>query len=373
MIGSGGAVARLAVMLVLAGLVACGGKQTGESTEKALVSPAGETVSLLPSSDLPTETVVSGEAQLYTGRELFDYIDGGADLYLEFGFVDAAVREYKSPAGEDITASIYRMEDPEAAFGIFSVNRRGASEPAKMGAIGARSEYEFLFCHGVYYVQVQSTATDSVTGKTIDQIAARIDSSLAGQPSDWPEALKLLPRTGFVPHSEVYVEGPLGLGSRWHMSDENLLALSDTVPGVMASFMVRQGGHPALYLVVEYPDSAFAQNVFAGLEQHFAETAEQERAQDPGLQFKSEDGRLVYSSARTMDAIVLKGVNLTALFENITAGHGSNPHGGSGIANPHGGGMGGMMSPHGAMPGGMANPHGGDSSGSAAPNPHGSN
>ncbi|MFC1544541.1 DUF6599 family protein [Gemmatimonadota bacterium] len=348
------------VLCILAVLAACGGNQSSGG------DISGTTAALLPAENLPGGSLSEGEAQLYQGRELFDYSDGGADLYLEFGFVEAAVREYKSPVGDDITAVVYRMEDPEAAFGVFSIIRRGAFTPRKMGAMGARSEFEYIFCHGDFFVQVQSTGQDTLTARVVDEISAKIDSELEGGSTDWPKALSLLPRRGFVPHSEVYFEGPLALNSRRFISDKNLFALSDSIPGAMASFMVRDGGHPAIYLVIEYPDSAFSRRVFDSLEEFYQNTADQDRDQDANVQFKTGDDRIIYSNARKMDAIVLRGVHLTALFENIAAGHGG---------NPHGGGAGEMMSPHGGgAPGGMANPHGGVSpSKEQTPNPHGTN
>ena len=71
-------------VLTLTILAACTGQKSGESKP-------GATATLLPSENLPAETLVEGQAQVYAGNELSDYIDGGADLFLEFGFVEAAV------------------------------------------------------------------------------------------------------------------------------------------------------------------------------------------------------------------------------------------------------------------------------------------
>ena len=58
----------------------------------------------------------------YTGASLFGYMNGGAELYLEYGFSGAWINEIHLTGGQYIT-EIYRMNGPEEAFGIFSVSR----------------------------------------------------------------------------------------------------------------------------------------------------------------------------------------------------------------------------------------------------------
>jgi len=56
----------------------------------------------------------------YDGEALWGLINGGADLYLEYGFNKLLLQliEWK---GYKFRIEIYRMKSPEAAVGIFSV------------------------------------------------------------------------------------------------------------------------------------------------------------------------------------------------------------------------------------------------------------
>ena len=45
----------------------------------------------------------------YEGRALSGYMNGGAELYHEYGFVALSVQEVVMPGGEEITAEVFRM------------------------------------------------------------------------------------------------------------------------------------------------------------------------------------------------------------------------------------------------------------------------
>lgn len=69
------------------------------------------------------EIVVKRERQ-YKGEALYGFMNGGSELYLEYGFkhlraIDVTYR------GEDYTIEIYKMESPEDAFGIYSIHTYG--------------------------------------------------------------------------------------------------------------------------------------------------------------------------------------------------------------------------------------------------------
>ena len=60
----------------------------------------------------------------YKGEALYGFMNGGSELYLEYGFKHLRALDviYK---GEEYTIEIYKMESPEDAFGIYSVHTYG--------------------------------------------------------------------------------------------------------------------------------------------------------------------------------------------------------------------------------------------------------
>ena len=59
---------------------------------------------------------------VYTPENLWDFINGAADTYLAYGFVDLHVAEYKKGKNV-IKLEIYRHSDNTMAFGIYSTER----------------------------------------------------------------------------------------------------------------------------------------------------------------------------------------------------------------------------------------------------------
>ncbi|MDP3436316.1 MAG: hypothetical protein Q8S04_03670 [Bacteroidales bacterium] len=66
------------------------------------------------------ELMVTRE-RTFTGTALYGFMNGGSDLYLEYGFKELRALEvtYK---GEQYSIEIYKMPSPEDAFGIYSLH-----------------------------------------------------------------------------------------------------------------------------------------------------------------------------------------------------------------------------------------------------------
>ncbi len=85
----------------------------------------------------------------YQGRSLSGYMNGGAELFHEYGFVALSMQEVSVAGAGEITVEIFRMSSPRAAYGIYSVSRHGcAGADTATGAV----------CEGAY--QIQGTARE---------------------------------------------------------------------------------------------------------------------------------------------------------------------------------------------------------------------
>lgn len=65
---------------------------------------------------------ITESAVVYKGDDLYFLIDGGADLFLEFGFKEVAAADYYKENSK-LHVEIYEMESAERAWGIFSIRR----------------------------------------------------------------------------------------------------------------------------------------------------------------------------------------------------------------------------------------------------------
>jgi hypothetical protein len=148
-----------------------------------------------------------GDAVRFYSSDLYRYMDGGADIYLKYGLVALAHREYKR-AGVEMTVDVFDMGGPLQAFGIYSAERSPEYHFIDIGAEGYSSESTLNFLQGRYYVRLSAFGNGAATA--LDNFARAISRSIGGDRS-LPALLDILPRENRVARSEKYVvQAPAG-------------------------------------------------------------------------------------------------------------------------------------------------------------------
>ena len=146
-------------------------------------------------------------AARFYSSDLYRYMDGGADIYLKYGLVGLAHREYQS-AGVEMTVDVFDMGSPLQAFGIYSAERSPEYHFISIGAEGYSSESTLNFLQGRYYVRL--SAFGDRAAPALDSFARTISRSIGGDRS-LPAVLDILPRENRVARSEKYVmQSPAG-------------------------------------------------------------------------------------------------------------------------------------------------------------------
>jgi hypothetical protein len=164
---------------------------------------------------IPAEVKTRLAALLPTGKnaprfyssDLYRYMDGGADIYLKYGLVAMAHREYQ-PAGVDMTVDVFDMGGPLQAFGMYSAERSPEYHFIPIGAEGYNSELTLNFLQGRYYVRLSAFGDGAVPA--LDNFARAISRRIGGDRS-LPALLDILPRENRIARSEKYVvDAPAG-------------------------------------------------------------------------------------------------------------------------------------------------------------------
>ena len=160
---------------------------------------------------------VSGESKLYVGDDLFNLINGGAELYHEFGFAEVLVTEILIQGTDPLKVEIYDMGSPEAAWGIYSMTTTSNSRQVYLGVAGRQGEGFTQFIKSnymvyMYYDQIQDTLLQYVGGC----ISGHIELSYG------PPALMDIVEVGEGEAEKLfYFKGNLGLSSvyNFHYKD----------------------------------------------------------------------------------------------------------------------------------------------------------
>lgn len=166
--------------------------------------PAQESPLLLP-AELPGLAIIRSDS--FDGPSLWGYINGGADVYLEYGFERVWVQETETPEGSQ-KVDIYRMSEPAAAFGIYTISSFRC--PARLAGMDEScvNPFQVQFRKGNFYVSVQNSLGTEAAGVMSRELALRISGKLSGQPHPFPWLESFMARTDL---HIVYVTGRLGL------------------------------------------------------------------------------------------------------------------------------------------------------------------
>jgi hypothetical protein len=185
------------------------GKFLAAATAALITVAAGAQSVLVPRALSGMDGIESAQSRIFTETSLYGYINGGAELYLEYGFDTLLVTELVVE-GSDIKAEVYRMKDPEAAFGIFSVSRFRCNGGAKLTEHLCRSAYQLQFCKGPFYISIiNDTGSDDDQKRSSDLARLMIDN--IEEPSFDPGSFYNEALDEDTMRGAVLVRGPLGI------------------------------------------------------------------------------------------------------------------------------------------------------------------
>lgn len=253
----------------------------------AAAAAAGPGLTPLAAPPAPAGWQLAGSLRLYTGRELYGHIDGGAELFHEFGFVDLLVASYADSAGRTLDLECYRMEDARAAHAIYLL-KCGAETPlAALARRHSASPYQLTLVAGEVFVQVNNPGGDA--GR-LPAMAALADAVAAERPAPGADSLLArLPRGSLRPGSERLLRGAFGTESYLPFAGGDALALGDRVYAALGEY--GEAEPPERFFIAAYPNGATAQAALAALAATCRRDATLEDGDDRSLHFQDYAGR----------------------------------------------------------------------------------
>ena len=191
--------AALAVMMIA--LAACSG---GEPTQVA-PGPATATGFDLPTDgELPGWSLVT-DPEHYEVDNLWDYINGQADFFIDYGFVRVDAAEYRNDQeSSSVVLEVYRMGRPQEAFGIFAAERTSDDRPLEIGAGAYLGANVLGFWQGEHYVKLTSFDEGPTIKTLLTGLAEAVSSRIPSRDHEL-EALLLFPDEGRVEASERFI------------------------------------------------------------------------------------------------------------------------------------------------------------------------
>jgi len=143
-------------------------------------------------------------SDVYTPDNLWDLINGAAESYLSYDFIDLHLADYKSKSGVEIHVEIYRHSSAANAFGIYSSERSPEYNFVEVGVQGYVEEGILNFNSGKYYIKLYTSDSGEEVEESLLLISRGISDHL-GEDNTWPELLATFPPKGKIPNRDHYV------------------------------------------------------------------------------------------------------------------------------------------------------------------------
>ena len=229
------------LVALAAGMLACGGgSDDAEPTSLSQYFPDRL-------ADVGFDRV--SEVRTFVSDSLWEYINGGAELYHSFGFVRVSTADYKS-ADTELVLDLYQFESSDGAYGLYAALRPDEPDIVPLGVEGYFTGSSLEFVKGDIMVRLVGYDASEATGRAIHALATNLAGSLSGTVEP-PETFQLFPRDNAIAGTDKII-GEAFLGQAflnmvytrdYQMADDTLtLFLSDDPSGEAFAQWMQQVG-----------------------------------------------------------------------------------------------------------------------------------
>lgn len=153
----------------------------------------------------------SGQIQLYTPENLYEYVNGHAEYFLDAGFMNLWVGEYlktdSDPDRPEVVVEIYDMGKDIQAFGVLVDEAGDNSLDPDRDGMAFESSQGLSFAAGRHYIKIDVFDKNTSAKGFLHEIKKRV-----GETSDFGSLFSRFPDLGTVVRTRYIKEAYRGLG-----------------------------------------------------------------------------------------------------------------------------------------------------------------
>jgi len=154
------------VMLALMTLPACSPK------------PVSKAPTLFPESNEVTGWTKVGATRTFPAENLWEYIDGDANRYIQAGVVTTLTADYRFQNKIDAVADVHIMKDPEGPKKLLASEWSAEAQPSPVGEEGRLFPTSLVFIKGRYLVRLIAYEQAPEMSQALAELGRAIDSKL---------------------------------------------------------------------------------------------------------------------------------------------------------------------------------------------------
>uniref|UniRef100_UPI00404B29A8 DUF6599 family protein n=1 Tax=Candidatus Saccharicenans sp. TaxID=2819258 RepID=UPI00404B29A8 len=287
---------------------------------------------------------LDGPPQKITRENIFDYMDGGGELYLAYKFNQLLVWQYRiaKESEEEILVEVYEMQHPDEAFGLLSLDWTGEPvilnpEIQPLSESGAAPEDTALYGEGLLRARVDNLFLRLLAPRETEEIKAiilKLGKIIAAQSThlSFPDILKVIgsqPDSGWQIKKDrtSYFHSHLILNSLYYLSHENLLHLAPECEALYAEWTKARAAikRSTKMIIIKYPDDRKARQALINFMQNYlpekSGPREEPQVVEPEIAFKLEDGWTGWKLSENFLALIFEApdeVSVKELISNLT-------------------------------------------------------
>lgn len=120
----------------------------------------------------------TGDTRVFAAKDLWQYIDGGAEQYVKAGVVSVSTADYKYQNQLDAVADVYTMGDSAGAHKILAGEQSKDGNRAAVGDEGIAFGQSLSFRKGPYLVRIVAYESTPESGQALLGLAKGIEAKL---------------------------------------------------------------------------------------------------------------------------------------------------------------------------------------------------
>jgi hypothetical protein len=201
------------------------------------------TEALMPSLSELDGWKFTSEPQVYIGDNLFSLIDGGADLYLEYGFTQVVSAQYADPSLNNIQVEIYEMTDASSAYGIFSITQQTLEWVKQFGKLSTVNQDYISFWKSKYYVILSWSSKQHLDEPKMARLANLIGQKIPDV-GNYPDLLQAF-QDDNISSKVIYLKGNLALSNFYYFDYKDVFKIQEALAYSLDNYKK---------IIIKYPD-----------------------------------------------------------------------------------------------------------------------
>jgi len=143
----------------------------GTGCKKKVVDP-------FPASGAVAGWEKTSDTRVFAAKDLWQYIDGDSEQYLQAGVVSTSTSDYKYQGKLEAVVDVYTMGDPAGASKVFPTGQASSRTRVQVGDAAIAYEQSVTFRKGPYFVRIVAYETAPDTQQALIALARGVEARL---------------------------------------------------------------------------------------------------------------------------------------------------------------------------------------------------